>query len=93
MGTEKDKYREHDIGLIGRMKTAVVQSRKKGKMEESRTSDSGERSETMMMIREGGGIGRGITQQNRKSDGVFGISACFNTEEKRERLTETKAKK
>lgn len=61
MGTEKDNYREHqafhDMGLIGRKKTAVMQSRKKGKTEESRTSDSGERTEAMMVIRGGGGIG------------------------------------
>lgn len=58
MGTEKDNYREHDMGLIGRKKTAEMPSRKKGKMEESRTSDSGERTETTMVIREGGGTGR-----------------------------------
>lgn len=58
MGTGKDNYREHDMGLTRRKKTAVVQSRKKGKMEKSRTSDSGERTETTMVIREGGGIGR-----------------------------------
>lgn len=40
-----------------RRKPATVRSRKKGKTGESRTPDSRERTETRMVIREGGGIG------------------------------------
>ena len=59
---EGGNYRErrvtHGTRLLGRRKPATVQSRKKGKTGESRTPDSRERTETRMVIREGGGIGR-----------------------------------